>query len=75
MIMNLTSRTSLDCFAGHLAYLSEASALHNSLVLHDETDAVTFIFDPSIYTSRVQVKVEHPLLGATDWEDSEVSEV
>ena len=54
---------------GHLAYLSEASTLHNSLLLHDDTDAVTFMFEPSMHTDRVQVMVEHPLLAASTWED------
>ena len=54
---------------GHLAYLSEASALHNSLLLHDDTDAVTFMFEPSMHTDRVQVMVEHPLLPDSTWED------
>lgn len=54
---------------GHLAYLSEASTLHNSLLLHDKTDAVTFMFEPSMHTDRVQVMVEHPLLQASTWED------
>ena len=54
---------------GHLAYLSEASTLHNSLLLHDKTNAVTFMFEPSMHTDRVQVMVEHPLLQASTWED------
>ena len=54
---------------GHLAYVSEASTLHNSLLLHDDADSLTFTFQPSMHTDRVEVLVEHPLLAATTWED------
>lgn len=45
---------------GHPTYASEAAALHNTLLLHDDIDSFTFVFEASEYTKSINFTLQHP---------------
>ena len=50
---------------GHLTYMSEITAFHNTLLLHDETDSVVFFFKAGPHTKNITMTLEHPQLNET----------
>eukprot|EP00438_Fugacium_kawagutii_P018645 Skav235465 [mRNA] locus=scaffold1451:87309:88999:+ [translate_table: standard] len=47
---------------GHLTYLAGSAAMQNTLLLHDDSDSITFFFEPGTYTNSVHLKLEHQQL-------------
>eukprot|EP00438_Fugacium_kawagutii_P035548 Skav214504 [mRNA] locus=scaffold1011:356928:371333:- [translate_table: standard] len=44
---------------GHLVYLPQATARQNTLLLHESTDSVNFVFERGAHTKNVTLKLEH----------------
>lgn len=44
---------------GHLVYPSHATARQNTLLLHESTDSVNFVFERGASTKSVTLKLEH----------------
>ena len=47
---------------GHLMHVAGTMAVQNTLVLHDDTDSMSFFFEAGDGTKRVNLKLEHPQL-------------
>ena len=47
---------------GHLTYLGGTMALHNTLLLHSNTDSMDFFFEGGHGTRKIRFKIEHPWL-------------
>ncbi|CAE7777586.1 ankrd52 [Symbiodinium sp. CCMP2456] len=47
---------------GHLMYPAMATSFHNTLLLEDATDSLTFFFEGGSHTQSVSLKIEHPQL-------------
>ncbi|CAE7203676.1 Ankrd17 [Symbiodinium sp. CCMP2456] len=51
---------------GHLEYLPGATALQNTLLLHEDSDSVTFVFEAGQHAQSVSLKLEHPQMDLKD---------
>ncbi|OLP76005.1 Ankyrin repeat and SOCS box protein 3 [Symbiodinium microadriaticum] len=47
---------------GYTAIPPHSQALHNTLLLHKDVDAVSFAYETGPFTSQVKLRLEHPLL-------------
>eukprot|EP00438_Fugacium_kawagutii_P010176 Skav235868 [mRNA] locus=scaffold1693:348437:350816:- [translate_table: standard] len=51
---------------GHLTYTAEAAGFHNTLLLHDATDSMTFFFEGAAHTDSIHLELEHPQMELKD---------
>ena len=54
---------------GHLVYQAGATAVQNTLLLHESTDSISFVFEAATHTKGVTLKVEHPQLDGDDLQE------